>query len=906
MKKDDNPLLKYYFQLKVVNQEENISKNIPAFSTEIIRSYSLEGVTSLFNLVKTNLNENNDLQNNIFPMKTDYLDYVTSKDYDEEKMRDIKADLSDYLVKAKKDSLLEPFYHCFQYELEVNTGQDIVLNFGVFNYYEQDLLLELQLEGGKKKKKKDKKTYVGKALILVSDKPIFSLMKKILDKIYIDFLSESKICSNIENFIIEIFKSLKNNVQKINISNGEEKIIYNPLKDSILPFCDLNIGYFLEIFDINDIFVIAEYYFLTKSIIIISPNCELLYPIYHILMTLFFPLNFHHKDYFFKLLNPYIVAAGLCSPLPCFYFMYTDKNKNNGFISNDIIEKFAQNKSEVLIYQIRAYGDKKNKIEVKKNIYLYEKNLKKVSIDKMKNKTFLENTMKTNANFLIYFSIIEDQVNEIKKKMKNKKTDICDIPLNLETYDILKKNFFGLIIKFLVIKIQPVAFRFNDDNKMEICPLSVMVSQKKKLTKSFFRKIINVEKKEEKNKENQEKKLKDFYEDSPQTEIIYKDEIIKQNHFDFDYLKTQIFIDYFIKISQRDPNRLYFDDDYTSIKTDKINEINFNDLFNYFSKDYDLNDKVKFIYNIIGNKNTGNKLKGKLGLFKKYITFFINNKDPIILSNPDIYKYYSLILYEAKIFKKIFYAINNKTKTLEIVACAVGLFISLYILNLFFKISNNEENDKLLLETIEELYDNLFDLFIQTKCFYGKYNFIITLMFLILTIHKPLKEDYLLKFMLELQALKNVPSIIIFLLYNNNIEFKLSVNKEIKDPYKEIKIKSIEEIAHEHKFVVDTLSDGFVCNKYPFCEEYMSFNITNTVHSEPFKEMLINPVHFINRILKKIEKNNSLIIPEIDNIDDIDQIAIWDYIYFNLGLFRDKSPIANNSKCKEILDEIEY
>ena len=312
MKKDDNPLLKYYFQLKVVNQEENISKNIPAFSTEIIRFYSLEGVTSLFNLVKTNLNENNDLKNNIFPMKTDYLDYVTSKDYDEEKMRDIKADLSDYIVKAKKDSLLEPFYHCFQYELEVNTGQDIVLNFGVFNYYEQDLLLELQLEGGKKKKKKDRKTYVGKALILVSDKPIFSLMKKILDKIYIDFLSESKICSNIENFIIEIFKSLKNNVQKINISNGEEKIIYNPLKDSILPFCDLNIGYFLEIFDINDIFVIAEYYFLTKSIIIISPNCELLYPIYHILMTLFFPLNFHHKDYFFKLLNPYIVAAGLC------------------------------------------------------------------------------------------------------------------------------------------------------------------------------------------------------------------------------------------------------------------------------------------------------------------------------------------------------------------------------------------------------------------------------------------------------------------------------------------------------------------------------------------------------------------------------------------------------------------
>lgn len=903
MKKDENPLLKYFFELKVLSQEENISKNIPAISTEIIRTYSIEGVTSLFNLIKTNLNENNDLKNNIFPMKTDYLDYITNKDYDEEKMRDIKADLSDYIVKTKKDSLLEPFYHCFQYELEANTGQDIILNFGVFNYYEQDLLLELQLEGGKKKKKKEGKTYVGKALILISDKPIFSLMKKILEKLYIDFLSEKKICSNLDNFIIEIFKSLKNTVQRINIKNGEEMINYNPLKNSILPFCDLNIGYFLEIFDINDIFVIAEYYFLTKSIIIISPNCELLYPIYHILMTLFFPLNFHHKDYFFKLLNPYIVAAGLCSPLPCFYFIYTDKNKNNGFISNDIIEKFAQNKSDVLIYQIRASGDKKNKIEVKKNIYLYKKNLKKVSIDKMKNKTFLENTMKTNANFLIYFSIIEDQINEIKKKLKNKKSDICDIPLNLETYNLLKKNFFGLIIKFLVIKIEPVAFRFNDNNKMEICPLSVMITEKKKLTKSFFKKIINVEKKEEKNSENQEKKLKDFYEDSPQTEIIYKDEIIKQNHFDFDYLKTQIFIDYFIKISQRDPNRLYFDDDYTSAKNDKINEINFNDLFNYFSKDYDLNDKVKFIYNIIGKKNSGNKL-GKLGLFKKYVSFFIHNKDPLIINNPDVYKYYSLILYEAKIFKKIFYAIN-RTSTMEMVACAMGLFLSLYIINLLYKLTNIEENDKLLLETIYDLYDNLFILFCETKCFYGKYSFIITLMYFILTLNKNLKEDNLVRFMLELQKLKNVPSIIIFLLYNNNIEFKL-VNKEIKEPYKEIKINSIEEIPHEHKFVVDKISGGFICNKSPFCEEYMSFNITNNVQKEPFKEMLINPAHLIDRILKKIEKNNSVLIPEIDDIDDIDQIAIWDYIYFNLGIFRNKNPIGNKTKLREILDEIEY
>ena len=119
------------------------------------------------------------------------------------------------------------------------------------------------------------------------------------------------------------------------------------MKDSILPFCDLNIEYFLQIFDINDILLIAEYYFLTKSIIFVSPNCELLYPIYHILMTLFFPLNFHLKYYFYKLLTPDLVSLGISSPFSCFYFVYTDKNVNKGRIEDNIIKRFTENKREI-------------------------------------------------------------------------------------------------------------------------------------------------------------------------------------------------------------------------------------------------------------------------------------------------------------------------------------------------------------------------------------------------------------------------------------------------------------------------------------------------------------------------------------------------------------------------------
>ena len=154
-----------------------------------------------------------------------------------------------------------------------------------------------------------------------------------MERIYKDFISEKNIYINLETFISNIFNSLKNKIKNIsfNIENEKNALLYNPLSESILPFCDLNISYFFKVFDINDIFLFSEYYFLSKSIIIISPNVEILYPIYHLLMTFFFPLNFHSKYYFYKLLNPISALTGLFGIFPCFCFMCTDINKNNGF-----------------------------------------------------------------------------------------------------------------------------------------------------------------------------------------------------------------------------------------------------------------------------------------------------------------------------------------------------------------------------------------------------------------------------------------------------------------------------------------------------------------------------------------------------------------------------------------------
>ena len=952
MKKNDNLLINYFFVVGTTEEarqqilEEKINKMKICSSPEILSSYSAEGETPIFASIKENLNKNDDLRNNIFPMKSDYLDILLNNDYEEEKIKNIKNVFSDYIIETQNNNPPEHCYHCFQYELDSGTGHDLILNFGILIFYENIYPIEFQLKDINNTSK-DINIYLGKALVLISYKPIFSLMKKILEKIYNDFVKLKYSLINLEPFIVNIFTSLNDKISKIVIENSkinEEKLInYSPSKDSILPFCDLNISHFLELFDINDILLLAEYYFLTKSIIIISPNYELLYPIYHILMTFFFPLNFHLKYYFYKVLYPDLVITGLCSILPCFYFIYSDKNKDNGYINDEILKKITVDKKDILIYQIVKSNDTENnkiKVNIEKNIYSYDNNniFSKIPIKNRKNNTLIENVIKNMNNYNIYLLTINSEIIRIKKTLKKDEeektvgsfveSDFFNFPMELNSYDLLRKNFLGLIIKFIVIKIEPLTFRLNDDEKLEICPLT-----------------LNGKSEDNKNRNNKDdniklKDLKDFLEDSPQTEIIYKNEIIKYNFFDLDYLKTQILLDYFIKISKSDPNTLYFDEDNFNIKNEnvkddneiKLKEIIFEDLFNYKQflnsgkgkinkknkeennkimtisnlekyipldeekiKDIfgdELNNAIFFDENFILDFDGFNNILDDFKLTKKGTYSLINNNDPIILKNPNNIKYYYLILYEANIFKKIFFSINTADRK-ELATCALGLYISLYILNLLSKKTNNEKNDKDLIENISNLFGKLFSLFTKTICFYGKYNFISTLIYLIIIIHKPLKIEYIERFIYSLQELKNVPSIILFLLYNNNIEFNL-YNENNKEKFKEIKILYLEKIKHEHPFDIENLSKEFIC-KDENCSEYMWFNIVNSKKNKKTTENALNPIHLIKKLLNKIEEHNSVIIPDIDDTNDIEQIAIWDEIYFNIRFFRDM-----------YVDEIDY
>ena len=617
MIENQNSLVKYLFlfglsdksiEQLLTGEKNNLTSN---YIPEILSFYSSEGINSKFNMIKEKFNPKNenytDLMNNIFPMKSDYLDIITSDDYDERNVKNIKKLFTDYIIEINDENknVPEHIYHCFQYEMDIGAIEDLILNFGVLIFYE-NIIKDKKEEF--LDKNKVAKIYAGKALVLISEKPIFSLMKQILEKIYIDLISQKFSVFNLESFFVNVLNSLNNDLSSIKFKN-EISITYNPFQEQILPFCDLNIGYFFEIFDINDIFLIAEYYFLNKSIIIISPNIELLYPIYHLLMTLFFPLNFHLRSYFYKLLYPLLVVEGLCGLIPCFYFIYSDTNINDGYLNKNIINKIATEKGDVLIYQIRKnQNQENNKFDIKKSLYIFKDN-SEIPLDSMKGKTLIESII---TNDFVYKSIIYSEYKRIKKLVENINTDFFDIPLDLKEYDLLRKNFLGMIIKFLVIKIKPLTFTLNEDDKMEIC-------------------LLMMEKDQNQKKDENDKKVEEFL-GTPQTEVIYKNSLIKYNNLNIDYLKTQMLLDNFIKISQSDPNTFYFDVDNINVNTDKTDKNNkvsnnknkkFEEIFNYNSGNCQISkDDIKSNNKIIGIE----ELKKHISINKEKIENFISNK----------------------------------------------------------------------------------------------------------------------------------------------------------------------------------------------------------------------------------------------------------------------------------------
>ena len=287
---------------------------------------------------------------------------------------------------------------------------------------------------------------------------------------------------------------------------------------------------------------------------------------------------------------------------------------------------------------------------------------------------------------------------------------------------------------------------------------------------------------------------------------------------------------------------------------------------------------------------------------------------------------------EAEIFYDLFVTqiiVSDNRK--QLACCAIGLFVSIYIINLLSELSSRSTNKKTIIENVNENKEKLFELFKLTNGYYGKYDFLITLLFEIVSNAQTDTQykDLLIK---KLEEERILPSIIVILMYNHNIslnfrgikeyfeqsnkrnkminkieqkktfnegnEFQLKMQKAITDELKKklqvpkinkISLYSIERNTHEHEYnIIDGINNDYNCENKN-CTDILSFTIQKSEKDKKDVYFIYNPRYIIVNILKKILDNNSLFIYPYKGVkDDICQIAMLDQLYFQIGFFKDE------------------
>ena len=998
--KTQDSLIKYFFILGLSKTEKlklSETKDDPKQtekSIEILSSYSVEGETTDYNLLKEHLRKTSNifyideeqksstdtyLRSNIFPIKADYLDDIDFETTDENPLKNKdKIDMfKDYIyVTDNINDKPKHFFHCFKNQLddEENPEKIILYNYGVLIFYE-NIVDEKDIHEERSERSKNifsifkgnntyKNIFVAKALILISENPIFSLMKEILENIYNNFIQKRYISFPLEPLIIDCLTNINNNIKEITFSENNIEKIYKFHKQPILPFCDLNLLFFFKIFSLKDIFLLGEFYLLSKKIIIFSSNLDYLYPIYHILMTLFHPLNIYVQGKFYKLLTPDNIYFLLLQAMIPFVFIHTEKDF---ILKSDLIEKIlnvlreSDNDSELLIYEI---NDKSlNEVDVKRHIFYKNKN---IDINEITKASLIEKVLSTNyqiniqnkmeeINYTYLIESLELEISNLLNKYKdNHINNFYDFSIDYSEYETIRELFFGVMIKFIVLPIEPVQLEILNDT-LQIKTLEI---------KNIFNK--------------RDKESIDDFISTEQTDILYKNGIVRRQIKDASIIRNKILMDYYVKISFIDFKRQFFelrqqknivDEGKINSETNKksiIENINFNNFFVYENKNQfyyfnklnlhlvkfpqkDYNDinydncfiKYLNIYQEVTNLDLSkeiNELKEKqniknhldLGIYfgENFNLFFdsficykdkkskknneVNLGDSDTLKNKNFKIYYKLILDEAEIFHDLFITqsliINSRE---ELAACAVGLYISIYIINL---ISEKQSPQKQIL--IESFLKKLYKLFEITKCFYGKFDFLITLLYQIIVSQTKYKKEYLSDFLNKLQDNKITPSIIILLMYNDKHQhldfeylkeiYKLDKSQIFVDLIsfarnsiynttsglydenennKEIIITKIKKIEHEHEFESDDIYGDYHCKNNDCCG-YMNFYIENNLGNKEH-DNVINPKYIINNLFKNILEENSLFIfPNNNMINEINQIAMYDELYFKIGYFQ--------------------
>ena len=984
MSEENDYILKYFFLYGVSEKIKDILKlnyfnQNNTISPSLLASYSAEGKTDLFKLLESELKNNEYLKNNIFPKKSTFFSDINFEENINEPIIDIKTNqFNQYInVVSSFDQKKPYFFHCFQsfFQVDQNNVNNNLLNFGVLIFYE-NVTNENELFEEKENswvaylwKSKYSNIYVPKALILVSDLPVFSLMKQILEKMYL------QINKKYTNFPLE-----KTIINCFDIINDENKFKLN--KEPLLPYCDLNIPFFFNLFQIKDLFLLAEYYLCSKSIIIACTNIEFLFPIYYVLMTLFFPLNITDILSFYKLAVPIndILERTLFSDQTSFELIYIEEK-----LDDKLLDNIGKIKGDVLVYQI--VNDPKNEnvkeYQVYKTIIKYEDiNGEKILNKKNLNdyETIIEKICKLDLDIYEYLiPLIITDIEDLKK----------DAEFNMDTffmktfdkkYETLRNHLMGLFIKFFVMNLQPLEIEQFDDYKIQIKSIK-------------FKHLEN---------DPEANELLDILETTQQNDLICKNMIIQTGKFDNAVIKKLILLDYFIKISHNDNKRTYFEPKLLQLrnKEEELNELNkkttiikdkkipekpkdnpkqdfnINNLFNisnlltedknYFyyinrlyiyalqnpNKSYfqisqgrhlikhlqyyqeltktdktnDINNVSKY-YSLEYLIFFGEKFELHFGQFIpknikiKKINYQLKKSEcEYIEENKNYEQYYKAALGEAEIFYDLFITqiipIENRE---ELAACAIVLYVEIYIINLLSELNSDNPHNEKIRDIIVRLQAMLYQLLVRTKCFYNKFDFLITLLYIIIScnqVKRPKQKKFNELVMKNLTKDGIIPSIIIILMNNHNISLDFRVIKKVLEknnkikksiknkseyfnegsksfynknyaPINEYLIHHLERKNHEHEYdLFSGINDDYICQER--CGEILGFKIQVKKGDNEIYDFVNNPRYIIIRLLKQIIDNKSLFIYSFGNINDINQIVMLDELYFKIGFFRER------------------
>ena len=264
--------------------------------------------------------------------------------------------------------------------------------------------------------------------------------------------------------------------------------------------------------------------------------------------------------------------------------------------------------------------------------------------------------------------------------------------------------------------------------------------------------------------------------------------------------------------------------------------------------------------------------------------------------------------------------------------CAIGLFVSIYIIYLLSELSSGNPKKNAILEIINKNKEKLWKLFKLTNGFYGKYDFLITLLYEIVS-NREFGSEYKELLIKKLKEEEILPTLIVILMYNHNISLNfrgikeyfeesnkrnkminkfeqrksfnpmdelqmkkantviLELKKRLQVPkINEISIYSIERNKHEHEYnIIDGINNDYNCENKN-CSDILSFTIQKSEKDKKDVYFIYNPRYVIIKILKKILDNNSLFIYPYESVnDDIYQIAMLDQLYFNIGFFIDET-----------------